>query len=543
MATITKNVCVIGSGFGGGVSALRMAEAGQSVVVLEQGHFWDSVINQAWSSMGVSDVKTFEQKNGDFNYWMDIFNFAAGANLLTNSIYAVISGRGVGGGGLVYSGVSLRAPSGVFSDAPWPQAIDRAALDPYYTKAENQLQVNQFGWGDVGYKDGAFAWAAKNAGVTVNPHPSIIDNQVCGSMGWCNNGCLRGAKHSADRQYMKPAMQAGVEVLTGAMALEVAPLSGGKWQVTYSQGDSSTPNLLWTGTTSTVVADQVFICAGAVNSAAILLRSARNLPGGVSSQTGKNLSRDGDGLIIGILPDDLPASVEGVTFSGTVSSNIGTFDLPDMTIGPVDGVTCFNYMFEPPPGFGPDWPKFTLQPVRMLPMAAALTLDPAGALNPSGNMETFGVGAKHLMQKYGSRMLQIGTMGMDGMDGEVTLTPAGTPTVSFTDSQQTINCRNAQLAGVKQIIENGAGGKVLPIWNQYRPGDGYTIHPLGSCRMADSVIDGVVRDDGAVWNPSGGVYNGLHVLDCSVMSSPIAVNTSLTTAALAERALALITGS
>jgi cholesterol oxidase len=58
--------------------------------------------------------------------------------------------------------------------------------------------------------------------------------------------------------------------------------------------------------------------------------------------------------------------------------------------------------------------------------------------------------------------------------------------------------------------------------------------------MSDSVSSGVVRDDGAVWNPGGGVYNGLYVMDCSIISSPIAVNTSLTVAALAERALSSI---
>jgi cholesterol oxidase len=523
MATLVKDVCVIGSGFGGGVAALRMAEAGQSVVVLEQGHFWDSVINQAWAGSGL-DVRGFQQTLGDVNYWLDIFNITAGANLLANGVYAVISGRGVGGGSLVYSGVSLRAPSEVFSSG-WPAGVDRSELDPYYTKAEQQLGVGQFGWGDVGMKDGAFAWAAKNVGVTVNPHPSIIDTDICGGMGWCNNGCLRGAKRTVDRRYIKPAMATGAEILTGAMAIEVAPASGGKWQVTYLQSVSSQPNLLWnSGTRGTVLADHVFICAGAVNSAALLLRSKGNLPGGISAQTGKNLSRNGDEVIIGILPDDLPSELDGL----------------DMNVGPVDGVTCFYFMFEPPPGFGSDWPRFVLQPIRMLPIAAALTLDPAGAKNPSGNMETFGVGPKHYMQKYGTRMLQIGVMGIDGMDGQVSLTPAGTPTVSFSNSEATVQLRAAAKAAVKLIIEQGGGGTVLPAWEEYRSNDGFTIHPLGSCRMSDNVASGVVRHDGAVWSPAGGVYPGLYVLDCSIMATPIAVNTSLTTAALAERALDLI---
>ncbi|HUY85539.1 MAG TPA: GMC family oxidoreductase N-terminal domain-containing protein [Acidimicrobiales bacterium] len=517
MAT-TTDVCVIGSGFGGGVSALRMAEAGQSVTILEQGHRWDSAINQHWN--GYPDAKEFQQTNGDFSYWMDIFNIAVGTNLLSNAAYAVISGRGLGGGSLVYSGVSLRAPSEVFTN-PWPAAISRSTLDPFYTKAEAQLNVNQFGWSDVGMKDGAFGWAAKNAGVSVTPHPSIIDINICGGMGWCNNGCRRGAKQSVDKMYIYQAEQKGADVITGAMAVDVKPASGGKWQVDYIQsGNSSVPNFTWTGTTSSVVANQVFICAGAINSAAILLRSEGNLPGGLSRHAGLNLSRNGDDMIIGILPDNLPSSLSGL----------------DMTVGPVDGVTSFHYMFNPPPGFGSNWQKFILQPVRMLPMAAALTLDPGGMTNSTGNMASFGLGSKHWMEKYGSRMLQIGVMGMDGMDGQVSLL-AGVPGVTFSNSSATNNLRAAALAGAKQIIEQGGGGQVLTTWGEYRPNDGFTIHPLGSCRMADSVSDGVVSSDGSVWNPNGGVYTGLHVLDCSVLSSPIAVNTSLTTAAVSEFAL------
>jgi cholesterol oxidase len=535
MGTINTDVCVIGSGFGGSISTLRMTQAGAKVTLLEMGHRWDSVLNPAWT--GYPDVRIYEQKLGDMGYWMDWFNIAAGANLLSNSLYAVISGRGLGGGSLVYSGVSLRAPSLVF-DEGWPAGVDRTELDPYYTKVEDQLRINQFTWNSVGYKDGLFGWAAKNAGVSVDPHPSVIDKQICGSLGWCNTGCLRGAKQTIDRTCVKPAEEAGAQVITGAMALEIAPESGGKWRVTYTQSsDPRVPNELWDGSPSYVVAEKVIISAGAVNSPTLLMRSAHNLSGGLSEQIGKNLSVNGDSVVIAILPEDLPEEV-ALPLEVPEKKYIGP-----MVIGPDDGVTCFQYVFEPPPGFGSDWRKFVLQPVRLLPIAAALTLDPNGLKNPSGNMETFGVGPKHLMEHYGRRMLQIGVMGQDGMDGQVSLTVAGTPTVSFNVSQQTRDVWAAARAGVRQIIETGAGGTVLPTWDSYRPGDMFGIHPLGSCRMSDSVIGGVVRNDGAVWNPNGGVYEGLYVLDCSVLARPIIVNTSLTTAAVTERAISLILGS
>lgn len=524
MAT-TTDVCVIGTGFGGGVAALRMAEAGQSVTILEMGHFWDSVENSMWS--GKAGAKQFQQTNGDFTYWMDFFNIAGGVNLLTNGVYAVVSGRGVGGGSLVYSGVSLRAPTTIFEDAPWPSTVTRSALDPYYTKAEDQLNVKQLTWDDVAMKDGAMGWACTQAGVHYQPHPNTIDPSVCTGLGWCNNGCFVGAKQSTDRMYIAPALAKGADILTGAMAVDVKPASGGKWQVDYiATSDPSSPNFLWSGTTTSIIASEVFICAGAVNSATILLRSAGNLPGGVSSHTGQHLATHGDFVVMGILPEDLPSSLDGL----------------DMTTGIVDGCTVPDYLFEPPPGRDEsNWQPFAMQSVRMLPMSAALTLDPAGMTNSTGNMATFGLGAKHWMKNYGTRLLSVGIIGKDGGDGTVSLL-AGVPTVTFTVSQATQNLHDSGVAAMQHIM-GAVGGTVLTTWNQYRPNDEFTIHPSSSCRMADSVADGVVDPTGAVYNPKGGVYDGLHVLDCSVLSTPIAVNTSLTTAAVAESALAQILAS
>ena len=254
------------------------------------------------------------------------------------------------------------------------------------------------------------------------------------------------------------------------------------------------------------------------------MRSAGNLPGGVSSEVGRNLSRGGDLVLFGVLPDDIGALEPLETYTGKII-----------------GVCCFEYMFEPPPGFGPDWRRFVLQPMMVLPpVASVLVADPEGEVPLVGDMRTFGVGPKHLMRKWGSRLLQVGVMGIDDMDGRVELGPGGVPTVSFDTGSGTRDLWAAARAGFRHIIENGAGGTVLPTWDEIR-NDNFTIHPLGTCRMADSENDGVVRHDCAVWRGSGGgVHEGLYVMDTSTFSSPIGVNTSLTAAAIAERACDLM---
>lgn len=511
MTIFDKDVCVIGSGFGGGVAALRHTQAGRSVVVLETGHRWD----------GRAGSKQFQQTQGDLAYWTDLYSTAVGVDFEKNSASIVASGRGLGGGSLVYSMVSLRAPSIAFDDPVWPDEVDRRALDPYYERAERQIGVTQTqwtggpneAWKTICKRDGAFARACHQAGVSCDPVPLAI-NKNCGNLGWCMTGCTRHGKASIDLQYLDPAEDRGALLLTGATALDVAPLAGRRrWQVRCQREGQSNID--------TVRADRVVISAGAVGSPTILLRSAKNLPGGISAHTGRNLSRGGDMMLFGVLPDD-----------------IGDLEPLDTTPGKIIGVCSFQYMFEPPPGFGSDWRRFILQPMGVLPvLASILVADPHG-ITADGDMRGFGVGPKHAMQKFGNRLLQIGVMGMDGMDGQVTVNGDAPPSVSFNTSKETLAMQAAAKAGARHIMES-AGGTLLPSWDEIR-NDNVTIHPLGTCRMAASPTQGVLRHDCAVWKGDGtGVHEGLYVMDCSTMSSPIGVNTSLTTAAIAERACAL----
>ncbi|MEJ7824245.1 MAG: NAD(P)-binding protein [Solirubrobacteraceae bacterium] len=88
---------VVGSGFGGGITACRLAERGWRVCVLERG--------RRFSPGGFFDLRIMRD-------------------------VAVMTGAGVGGGSLVYANVQLRAPDDVFEDPAWPAAIDATTLRP-----------------------------------------------------------------------------------------------------------------------------------------------------------------------------------------------------------------------------------------------------------------------------------------------------------------------------------------------------------------------------------------------------------------------------
>ena len=117
---------VIGSGFGGAVTAARLAQAGRSVCILERGRRWDrrefprslgQVKNAMWrdhESYGFIEYKVFRRID-------------------------VIQGAGVGGGSLHYFNVHLRAPEDILARPEWPARIKRSTLEPYYDLAQDML--------------------------------------------------------------------------------------------------------------------------------------------------------------------------------------------------------------------------------------------------------------------------------------------------------------------------------------------------------------------------------------------------------------------
>src|SRR5262249_17219200 len=185
------DVAVIGSGFGGAVSACRLAQSGRSVCVLERGKEWEGgafprsigEVAQAWWEPG----RTY----GFLEY--KVFNRID-----------VIQGSGVGGGSLHYFNVTLRTPADIFQRPGWPRGINRQVMDPYYDLVEDMLDVRKLVPPD-GFKlpprTQAFIEAAKKAGKTPdlvpiavytgreapNPH-SGIPQQPCDYTGNCMLG-------------------------------------------------------------------------------------------------------------------------------------------------------------------------------------------------------------------------------------------------------------------------------------------------------------------------------------------------------------------
>src|SRR5215211_7672708 len=118
---------IVGSGFGGGITACRLAEQGLRVCVLERGR-----------RFGAGDYPD-RPEQAPFAFWHHLSNPGGMFDLRLMKDLAVLTAAGVGGGSLVYANVQLRAPANVFGP-PWPADITRDALDPYYDRTEDALE-------------------------------------------------------------------------------------------------------------------------------------------------------------------------------------------------------------------------------------------------------------------------------------------------------------------------------------------------------------------------------------------------------------------
>lgn len=256
---------VIGSGFGGGVAAARLAQAGLSVRVLERGRRWaagdfprdTADLDRGWlwaEGRGLYDIR-----------WLDTM--------------VGVQAAGWGGGSLVYANVFARPLPEVF-DA-WPGGFDRAALDPYYDLAAHMLRVQPVGTdpltGNVPARTAAMEVAVarlhRPAGtvrplLAVNfavPERTPHDGE-CTFVGECMFGCNQGAKNSVDRTYLAVAERHGAIASTLCEVDRIVPQPAGGYAVEFVDHARA-------GERRSVLARNVFLAAGAVAATELLLRN------------------------------------------------------------------------------------------------------------------------------------------------------------------------------------------------------------------------------------------------------------------------------
>lgn len=428
---------IVGSGFGGAIAALRLAEDGRRVIVLERGR-----------RLGEGDLR----QSHDVRYLASIYS------TVTKADGAVFfrSARLVGGGSVLFAGAMPRTPSESFAfedeaGRVWPEGFDRALLDPFYARVEAALGVRQIRWDEVPKTGGAFARLCAEQGLRCDRVPFCYEG--CRQCGFCSSGCIFGAKTTLLDTYIPQAEARGAVVRAEAEVTSLRPLRDGRYAVTYLEPSGQARN---------VEGDLVCLAGGALATPAILLRSAPSLPG-LSDQVGQNLCNNGDlGIFI-----EMPRSYPSVdSYKGRENT----------------GIMLYEFWAEH---------RFTFHPgLHPLALFGAVEVHPEG-------MRPFGLEHKRWVRSAWPRRVIAGLcMGLVKGEGRVTLSSVGLPTVEFSLTEA-IRAHMARCEAALGSIVEPAGGRLLRTHREgYEYGD---AHSMGSCRMADSPERGPCDRNGEVF--------------------------------------------
>ncbi|HWX96590.1 MAG TPA: FAD-dependent oxidoreductase [Solirubrobacteraceae bacterium] len=253
-ATLQADVCVVGSGAGGGVIAAELAGAGRSVVVLEMGGYRNE-----------ADFKQLELP-GMFELYL-----GGGLAASEDGSIAILAGSTLGGGTVVNYMNCIRTPEHIRRE--WAAMGVEGIADPDYERHIDAI------WQRLGVNDtatsqnrthkklirGCEELGYPHRPLTRNTDIACEDPSVCG---YCFAGCQRGCKQSTMKTFLQDAADAGARFVVGARAERILTEDGSAVgvQALVTHEDGSTTRL-------TVQAPTVVVAAGAVESPALLLRS------------------------------------------------------------------------------------------------------------------------------------------------------------------------------------------------------------------------------------------------------------------------------
>jgi cholesterol oxidase len=538
-------VVVVGSGYGGGITASRMARAGRSVCLLERGaerqpgEYPDSE-DEMLDSMQVDGPSL---RTGSRLGMYD---------LRLNDDLNVFLGCGLGGTSLVNANVSLPPDPRVFEDPKWPEELRadlKNGLADGYERAEEMLCPQPYpddfpplpklaalersaqGFG----KADRFRRPPINVTFADRVNQAGVEQRACVLCGDCVSGCNHRAKNTVLMNYLPDARNRGARIVTG-VAVKSLERGDEGWIVHYQAVE--TGREAFDAPTNFVSADIVVLAAGALGSTEILLRS-KQAGLGLSDRVGQGFSGNGDVLAFAYNADQ---KINGIGFGShspagrepvgpCIAGVIDLRDEPTLDAGMVIEEGSI------PGGVG------SFMPGLLLAAAGLSSRDTDPGLRDeiaekAREAESLLLGPRHGAVHNTQTFL---VMTHDEGKGELRLE----------DDRLRVHWpgvgKEAIFAAVDKRLEEasaalGATYVRDPLWTKLLDNALITVHPLGGCPMGADAERGAVDHKGRVFSGTTGaaVHDGLFVADGSIVPRPLGVNPLFTISALAERCCALI---
>ena len=523
------DVLIIGSGFGGSVSALRLTEKGYRVGVLEAGPRYSDAdfAKTSW------DLRKF--------LWAPKFGMYGiqRIHLLRNVM--ILAGAGVGGGSLNYANTLYIPPDPFFNDPQWKGITDwRAELMPHYEQAQRMLGVvknptftdadkiikevaEDMGCADtfVATPVGVFFGAdgEKTPGKTV-PDPYFGGagpaRTGCIECGECMTGCRHGAKNTLVKNYLGLAERAGAQVHPLTTVSSFQQRADGLWEVATRRTNGRVRR-----GKRTFTAKYLIVAAGTYNTQKLLfkVRDTGKLTK-LSDKLGV-LTRTNSESIVGAQTRDVPTDMD-LTHGVAITSSI--HPTPDTHIEPVRYGKGSNAMGMlqtlMTDGTGPqgtDVPRWK----QFLNQAGEDPRELIRLLNPQRWSERTVIAL--VMQHLDNSITTFTKRGPGGFRIMSSKQGHGEPNPTWIPVGNEATRRMAEKVGG---IAGGTWGELFNI--------PLTAHFLGGAAIGDSAATGVIDPYHRVYN-----YPTLFVTDGAAISANLGVNPSLSIAAQAERAASL----
>jgi cholesterol oxidase len=519
--TLDYDWLVVGSGFGGSVSALRLREKGYSVGVLECGRrFGDGDLPRStWN------LRRY--------FWAPRLGMRGIFRLSTFKDVAIVSGSGVGGGSLGYANTLYRARRRFYEDSQWSGLADwETALAPHYDEAERMLGVVAYDQDDhaddllrefareIGVED---TYAKTRVGVLLDGSPGERvpdpyfggagpDRTACLRCGRCMIGCPHGAKNTLVKNYLWLAERAGADVFPERMVVDVRPLGAPDGSEGY-EVTTEHPGAWLRRRRRTFTARGVVFAAGALGTNRLLAscKLHGSLPR-LSDRLGDLVRTNSEAILAVTLPPGAPDIQRRVAITGSIYPD------PDTHIETVvygDAADSMSSLYTVLVGDG----TRVTRPLKLLGAAARHPLTFLRLLDP---------------RDWSRRTIIV--LVMQTLDNAIELrarrTRRGARLQTRRDPERPIPSFIPVANQFAAWLAERTGGTAQTAFMEAVANIPTTAHVLGGAVIGADASRGVVDARQRVFG-----YENLLVCDGSAVPANIGVNPSLTITAMAEHAM------
>jgi len=508
---------IIGSGFGGSVSALRLSEKGYKVLVLEKGK---------WLT-----AKDFPKTNWNLKkwLWLPALRFFGLFKLTYFRHVTILSGVGVGGGSLVYANTLPVPKAKFFKAAAWAHLADwEKELQPFYQLAlrmlgatlNPRLEIGDLALQQLAREIGKEEYFNKtNVGVYFGaPGVTVQDPYFNGNgptrtgciyCGGCMLGCRHNSKNTLDKNYLYLAQQNGATIQAESEVYDVIPLN----QRNGAQGF----RIKWKASTAFYKTKGEFTCRGVVFAGGVLgtvnllLKLQRSSLPNLSDKVGTGIRTNSESLIGVTTFDKKKNFSEGIAIGSILHTDeYSHFEPVRYSAG-----SGFWRVFMSPLAHGKN----------ALTRMAKILVD--FFKYPIQNLKTYFVDdwSKRTQILLFMQTIDSTLRFSRGMFGMKSSLDTGAAPTAFVPEAKALSERYAKIVN----------GKPTALSTETLLGIPTTAHILGGAVMGRDKSEGVIDKDNRVFG-----YENMYVCDGSMISANPGVNPSLTITALAERAMSKI---